>query len=596
MTRGTALAGSVLLALGATFACSSSSGDDGNGELGQSPDEVRETIPGPVAKDTDAEAWHVENAWADTNTANAKKAGIAWGQNSGLSWEEKFRKWTASFGKIDSVSYGKGKTIQIQTPQGKTAAGPVLQCKDVALWLRISFSAFYKLPFYMTGARSNGQVMYMGHFGVVDRNGDPVPGFPLFRQKYRDYEKTWQPGQPWPHDVGLRAMHDGDDDGETGVKVGDVTLGDGDGAGAYDDEVFLNKRAGWLRHWVSQYFGSINLADGANMFHIKPEATSTGDALIERWQKEGIGHTLPVVSSVTLPNGKMQLEVASGSMPRREPLWEDQDSSAGYFKSDNCGGVGNTSDDPPVPLAKLGGGIRRWRTPILVGGRWENDVPVVDHPVYIEDTNLDAISARPARFADLLAPATPEGARDAAIAIIQSARNALEQHPASCSQRTRREDAFKDLYKVMKDSFMTDATAVDQQYRQLEDYVFAELDYTTSKTCCWNSTTPDMNQIIQDFAQKELDANTKANICKQPTPFMSSGGGKYDTWKNFAAQTMRADKWKEWSEDEPCNQRGVAQDTLGARGKADYCAANPVSPPPPPPPPPDADAGADGGP
>ena len=39
----------------------------------------------------------------------------------------------------------------------------------------MTFSAWYHLPFYMTGWR-NGQTIYFGHFGVVDRDGNPVSG------------------------------------------------------------------------------------------------------------------------------------------------------------------------------------------------------------------------------------------------------------------------------------------------------------------------------------------------------------------------------------------------------------------------------------
>ncbi len=44
----------------------------------------------------------------------------------------------------------------------------------------------------------------------------------------------------------------------------------------------------------------------------------------------------------------------------------------------------------------------------------------------------------------------------------------------------------------------------------------------------------------------------------------ASGGGKYDTFKAHAASLGRAADWKEWSEDEPCSQRGAAEDPLGS--------------------------------
>jgi len=562
----------VSIAMSCTVACSNESGelDEEQGEsegLAQSVDEVREVIPGPLVKRTDAEAWNVENQWADKSTPAAKKGGVAWKENSGLTWEEKYQAWIGSFEKVDALSYGK--TIRIPTPYGRTLDGPVLECADVAVFLRATFAAWYHLPFYMTGSR-NGKPVYFGHFGVVDKNGDPVPGYPRFKSQYRDHETSWRAGQSWPSDPTLRRKHVGTDDIATGVRVGeDKTLGPGEGAGAYYDELFLNKRAGYLLALLDSNFGSANLADGANMFHIQPEATAPGDALVERWQKSGIGHVLPVMSVVQTPTAKMRVTTASGSMPRRQPLWESEAQSGNYFKIDYTGGRGTASDG--TPYAKLGGGIRRWRTPVVSGGRWNNIVPLVFRDAYIEDTNIEAIAARPERFGELLAEDSPEAARDAALSTIAAARSALRERPASCSQRSKREEAFDALYEVMEKSFGKSRADVDAEYRTLEDYVFAELEYDRSKTCCWNSTTAGMAEIVLDYAAKEKAESEKEGVCRQPTAFRSSRGGKYEAWKAHAAALGRAGEWREWSEDEPCAQRGVAEDTIGARGTVAMC-------------------------
>ncbi len=560
-----------LLVASAVFAntgcAADSTEEEESGELAQSQDEVREVIPGPVVKSTDAEVWKVENQWADKTSANAKKAGVAWKENSGLTWEEKYQAWIGSFEKIDGRSWGK--TIRIPAPYGKTLDGPVLECADVAIFLRMTFAAWYHLPFYLTGWK-NGQSIYFGHFGVVDKSGNAVPGFPKFRSQYRDYETSWSSGETWPSDVTLRRRHVGADDDASGVRVGsDKTLKDGEGAGAYLDELFLNKRAGYLYMLLDGNFGSMSLADGANMFHIEPDATAPGDALVERWQKNGIGHTLPVMSVVRTPTGKMRVTTASGSMPRRQPVWEDEAQSGNYFKYEYTGGRGEASDG--TPYAKLGGGIRRWRTPVISGGRWNNIVPQVFRDVYIEDTNIEAIASRPEQFKELLAEDTPEAARDAAIATITNARNALRERPASCSQRTKREEAFDALYDVMGRAFGKSRAQVDAEYRTLEDYVFAELEYDKSKTCCWNSTTRDMADIVLDYAAKEKADNERQGVCKQPTPFRASAGGKYDRWKAHASSLGRSAQWREWSEDEPCAQRAVAEDTIGERGDVAMC-------------------------
>jgi hypothetical protein len=191
--------------------------------------------------------------------------------------------------------------------------------------------------------------------------------------------------------------------------------------------------------------------------------------------------------------------------------------------------------------------------------------------VYIEDTNIEGIASRPEKFKELLAEDTPEAARDAALATIETARTALRERPASCSQRTKREEAFGALYEVMERSFGKSKADVDSEYRKLEDYVFAELEYDKSKTCCWNSSTKEMAEIVLDYAEKQKTKDDEEGVCRQPAAFRSSGGGKYETWKAHAASIGRAAEWKDWSEDEPCAQRGVAEDTIGERGLAQMC-------------------------
>ncbi|MCW5832100.1 MAG: hypothetical protein KIS78_06565 [Labilithrix sp.] len=556
-----------VVSMGIGCAAPDQDGEDTDEQVEASQDEIREVLTGPLRKSTDAEVWSVDNAWSDTTTAAAREAGVAWAENSGLTWEEKYQRWVASFEKVDAVRWGK--TIRITTPYGRTMDGPVLECADLAIWLRMTFSAWYHLPFYMTGY-SNGQQVYYGHFGVVNRDGNPIAGFPRFKALYRDHEKTWTAGERWPSDATLRARHVGADDSVAGVRVGDGrTLAEGDGAGAYFDELFLNKRAGYLMLLLDRSFGSANLADGANLFHITPQATTPGDVLVQRWQRNGIGHTLPVMTAVHTPGDKLRVSTASGSMPRRQPVWEEEAQSASYFKHPYSGGRGTAADGSAY--AKLGGGIRRWRTPALQSGRWNNVVPRHDQPVYVEDRNVEGIASRPERFETLLAEDTPEAERDSALATIESARRSLLERPASCAQRTKREGAFEALYDVMSRAYGKSRAEVDAQYRTLEDYVFAELEYNRSKTCCWNTTTPQMAELVLDYAAKEKAANDAAGVCKQPTPFRSSAGGKYDTWKAHAASLGRAHEWRAWSEDEPCAQRGVVEDTIGERGALAMC-------------------------
>ena len=549
-------------------------GDNGDGSLDGTGQEVSEVASGPAVASTDAEVWSVQNQWADKDTANAKKAGVAWEANSGLTWEEKFGKWLGTFEKIAGQN-GWDSTIQITTPMGTKVPGPALECADVAIWLRITFSAWYHLPFYLTGYDANNhRTMYAGSFGIVGSDGQPLSGYPHFKAQYKDFEPGFTTGSDWPSDASLAKKHVGDGDADSFLpKLPD---GSDAGAGAYYDSIFLNKRVGHFIVLMDGLFGSANLADGANMFQIKPEATREGDDLLERWQKNGIGHTLPVIHVDRPDDTRMQITVSTGSMPRRQPKWQGPDESPSYFESDNCGGKGNAGDG--TPLAKLGGGIRRWRTPVATGGHWTNIVPLADRSVYINDANLDEISARPTRFAELLKAATPDQARDAALTIINSARTTLQDKPASCSARTLREEGFKQLYDVMTTSFGKTKAEVDADNRSLEDYIYAELDYTNSKTCCWDTTTAAMNDIIQKFGEDEKATNDKAGVCKQPTVFKATAGG-YQVYKDYAAKIGRAADWKEWNEDEPCAQRAVKDDALTDAGKADMCSVMPPAPP-----------------
>jgi hypothetical protein len=526
-----------------------------------------------IAAGASTEVWAVENAWADTTTANARRAGIAWSADSGLDWEQKFERWIASF-TTEARASGEGQTFVMPTPYGERSFhAPTLECAETAIFLRVTFASWYHLPFYLTGWDSTSrQALYAGHFGFVNASGVRIGRFPLFRTAYRDHEREWRAGQAWPTDSTLRTYRLGTDDRVAFLSTASKEVG----AGAYFDEIFLNKRVGYFMRLVLVYFGSINLADGSNTFHIQPEATSEGDILVHRWQKRGIGHVLPVFRVERLVEDAIAVTLASGSMPRREPLFESPDSGRHNFTSEDSGGPGTNYDGDEY--AKLGGGIRRWRTAVLRSGRWRNEVLTADQAAFINDSDYAAIAARPARFDEILRNPSPEERRAIAIERIEAARVHLRAHPASCSARTRREDAFVDLYRVMESDGM-DRGAVDASFRTLEDYVFSELVYQQSKTCCWNRTTTAMAEIVMDYAENEQRTAEAQGMCVAPTVFRSESNG-YERWRAHAASLGRAAQWVAWSEDETCTQRGVAQDTVNtARGETAFCSLEAPSTP-----------------
>jgi hypothetical protein len=515
----------------------------------------------PVSADkSDTAVWEVNNDWSDSDTAEARKAGLAWDANSGLDWNEKYALWIESMRKIDSAtgSYAY-KTFQVTNPQGKTIPAPVLECAETAYFLRATFASWYHLPFFVEAVDSDGTRVFMGHFGWRTAHGR-YKNSNLFKSWYRDYSGGNYSAGNWPHDIKLRAkkLYGSDDDFQPFI--------DADArAGAYFDELFLNKRVGHFLILLLSNFGSIHLADSANTFNIKPEAIREGDVLLERWQRRGIGHTLVVKNVQDGQNpGTLMAELVSGSMPRRQPKWEDPTASKRYFTSNQTGGVGsNYSGDE---YAKMGGGLKRWRVARAQEGWYTNTILPEDVNNWISSTDYPAIAARPAQFEELLDKLDPEAARDALLLIIEDKRAHLRDHPASCSARIGREEAFNDLYDLMQEHFYMDKEEVDKQYRILDDYVFAELEYSISKTCCWNSTTHGMYEIIMDYEQGYLQSE---DDCRPPLVFMNDNG--YDVFKQHAVEMGRGDEWVDWSEDEVCSQRDVASDTEVDHLWTPYC-------------------------
>ncbi|RKY15479.1 MAG: hypothetical protein DRQ55_19490, partial [Planctomycetota bacterium] len=575
---------SALLALTLVAACST----DGNAYFDEAADETGVGGPFTPVESEDgsfdvsgvtgppelagaaSEVWAVTRAWDDVEG----EAGIAWAANSGLDWEGKYDAWVASFEPAANAD-GSGQTFQITTPYGgRSFPAPSLECAEVAFMLRGVFSAWYELPFMIQGWNAEArEVMFAGHFGFVDRRGNVVGRFPNFRTSYHDYRGEWTEGQPWPSDTRLRGYRLADDDENPFI---DPVPGKVAGGGAYFDELLLNKRAGYFLRLLLLYFGSVNLADGSNMFHVQPAAISPGDVLLHRHQRVGTGHTIPVMRVREPAEGRFEADVATGNIPRRQPKWEASASAKTYFVDNDGGGTGDASDG--TPLAKLGGGLRRFRTARLVDGRWRNTVRVADREFFIDDGNLEAVAARPMQFEEIMAEVPPDQQREVAIGQIEDARNHLRMYPSSCSARERREVAFESLYRIMDVHFFTNQLAVDAEFRLIEDYVFADLDYEASKTCCWNGSTSAMHEIIMDYAAAE---QTAAGMCMVPTPFMNEGMGAdgYERWRAHAASIGRGAEWVAWSEGEPCAWRDVTTDTLAPALGIAYCDLADAPPP-----------------
>jgi hypothetical protein len=510
---------------------------------------------------TRTQVWTARNKWEDIDTAAAKAAGLAWSANSGLTWDTKYSKWIASLAWIPSVD-GFSMTVELTTPWGKTLPSPSLECAEMSLFLRITFAAWYELPLFFESQDDGGRRVYFGHNGVRTVDGR-YANSPEFAIRYKDYSKSTDWQTHWPTDATLRAKRIAGGDDFQPALAADAHFG------AYLDELHLNKRAGYFTVMALDYLGSMNLADAANAYNIVPDTVRPGDFLIERWQRVGIGHTLVVKDVSPLPGGSKDVTTISGSMPRRQGVRQSGQSSKSYFTSEYTGGTGTNSDGDEY--AKLGGGAKRFRVAKNVGGYWTNTWMAGDEASWVNSTAYALIAARPARFQVILGQVSPEQQRTELLQQVADARQHLSQFPASCSARERREQAFASLYELSSRAFQMTPAQVDAAYRELDDYVLGKLDYAHAKTCCWNSSTPAMYDIIMNKARADAAAGEAAHTCAAPTVFKSRDDG-YQVWATYAASLGRGAEWHAWSEDETCAQRNIAVDAEAPVVATPYCS------------------------
>ncbi|MCB9674591.1 MAG: hypothetical protein H6737_05700 [Alphaproteobacteria bacterium] len=515
--------------------------------------------PGPRTSGlrTSTEVWNVYRRWYELDA----EAGMAWPADSGLTWDQKYSAWVDAMEKI--VGDDGTMTVQLITPLGQTVPSPRLECAEMAMFLRTTFAAWYGLPFFMTAYHPTYGDVHFGHFGVVKPDGSPLPGYPNYKTRYPDESARGVDAlDAWPSDYDLAAR-------KLTVLADDYNLwmGDEKYAGAYFDHILLNKRVGHFLHVLLTNFGSMHLAYSENTFDLDPSAMREGDLLVHRWQRQGIGHVMVVKEVDQVDAQHLSAEIVFGSMPRIQPAWYSPDNSRYYFLSEDGGGKEISGDG--VPYSQLGGGLKRWRTPVVKGGRWLNIIPVADRPVAIDSNDQEAISARIEQMEALFGELSDEDRLAQLLGAIELARDNLSRKPASCANRTRREEAFDELYTFLENSQGMTRDQVDAQYRTLEDYVYAELEYNAAKTCCWNSTTPDMHTIIMDF-NRDRAASAAPNECMDPVVFKARDGD-YALFRNYAVATGRADLWRAWSEDETCPQRDVQDDSEANTPWADWC-------------------------
>lgn len=524
-----------------------------------------------VTAGADTEVWAVTNDWNDSSGSDEDRAGMAWGANSGLTWEEKYSLWIESMVQTSTVS-GNRKTFIVTTPYGKELPIPYLECAELLYSLRAFFASWHGLPFYVQARDSSGRDIYLGHFGFIYADGSRYKNTQRFKTRYEDHSSLGESAlSNWPSDSKLRnrSLYGGGDE--------NPFLNDGT-AGAYFDEMLLNKRVGHFMMLLLPYFGSIHLADDANAYHARAQSLRAGDVLLKRWQKRGIGHVMLTKSVVHRDGGKMAAELASGSMPRRQAVWESQAQSKMLYTHDATGGDGENWDG--AKYVDLGGGLKRFNTPFNDNGVWRQRVPPSDRDNYLRWSDKAGRGERPALFEDLLVTIPPEELRAEILALIESKREHLRNYPASCSARQAREDAFEQLYALSEDKFNMSREEVDHEYRIDEDYVFKPLVYNQSRTCCWNSTNNDMYRVVMEWEHRRVQ---EAPECSDAFVMKMRDGG-YSEYEALAQEMGLT--WVPWSADESCPQADTVEtDTEQDMEWTSYCdlfgdPSDPVDPDP----------------
>lgn len=494
--------------------------------------------------------WDVRNQWEDTDTPAAREAGLAWPADSGLTWDEKYGLWVESLERAEGFSVSQ--TFTMTTPWRKSLPAPRLDCADVALLLRASFAAWYNLPFFVVGF-DKGKAVYFGHFGIRTSSG-VWNGMPRFAVAYDDFSDSSldRALESWPRDAVLR---------KRGVQAGDEQpfLGPDARSGAYLDEIHLNKRAGHFIRLLLVYAGSMHLADSRNTYNLDPGALRAGDVMLWRWQARGVGHTLLTVRADELGGGRLEAQSVYGNLPPEQPVWNGPVHTRLAYTNPQGGGHDGVTDYAP-----FNGGLKRFRVAKNVGGYWTNTFMNADEASWIDDGDRERMHQRPMEIDALLGDVAPEQMRDALLSIIEQRRAHLRRHPASCGARTRREEAFAQLYELMENELGTSRAQVDALYRTFEDYVFGELVYGESKTCCWNSSNAAMYDTIMSLNEhRQLEAG---DACVEPIVFKARGGG-YAIFRDHDPES-----WVPWSEDESCPQRGVVEDTEADSRATPFCA------------------------
>jgi len=290
---------------------------------------------------------------------------------------------------------------------------------------------------------------------------------------------------------------------------------------------------------------------------------------LHRWQAQGVGHTMFIIEVDELEAGTIDARIVEGNLPPAQPRLLDAVSSKLRLVNGYGGGSGYSENN---------GGLKRFRVAKNIGGYWTNTWMSADEASWINDTDHEAMQDRITQLQGLLGEVSPEEKLDALVGILEQKREHLREKPASCSARIKREEAFGEIYELAAEEFGMSKAEVDQMYRTEEDYIFAELVYAESKTCCWLGSTEAMYETIMAVnEQRQADAQA----CLEPLVFKAVDG-EYEAFRSYAPGT-----WAAYSNDENCPQGDLPghDDVEAEHDWTPYCAWSEG----------DADAGGDDG-
>ena len=286
----------------------------------------------------------------------------------------------------------------------------------------------------------------------------------------------------------------------------------------------------------------------------------------------GTGHTMVIVSATKNADGTIEAQDVYGNEPPAQPSYDSTQATKSNFTSDEGGGPSMNSDGEIY--SHIGGGLKRWRVAKVKGDRWINTWMNGDEASWIDNTDYARVSARPQQFDKILGEAPFPQKLQGLLDQIEDKRNHLRRFPASCSARERRELLFSDLVSLMGDHDNWSIEQTEAKYRNIEDYIYPALDYEKSKTCCWNSSTQAMAEIIVAYNKDQ-----QKDQCVAPTQFVRAAGA-YSPFAAYAQKIGRGADWKTWSADEECVATSDTDKLLeDKQPSSQFCTLASVQPP-----------------